>query len=131
VLSLPQGAYRPRNAQASRLYRLAEDPFDTLEGIWYERHEREHRFLRPIVRRVVEQFLDCGDLTCGFARLRFLACGKDLVLPWSCRRRCFCPSCHQERALLFAEYVDEAVLGDLPDRQYVDWGLTTVSLAIK
>jgi hypothetical protein len=40
-------------------------------------------------------------------------------LPWSCRRRCFCPSCHQKRALLFAEHVDEEVLGDLPVRQYV------------
>jgi hypothetical protein len=29
------------------------------------------------------------------------------------------PSCHQKRALLFAEHVDEEVLGDLPVRQYV------------
>ena len=40
-------------------------------------------------------------------------------MPYSCRRRCFCPSCHQNRALLFAERVDEEVLGDLPVRQYV------------
>jgi hypothetical protein len=40
-------------------------------------------------------------------------------LPWSCRRRCFCPSCCQKRALLFAEHVDEEVLGNLPVRQYV------------
>ena len=41
------------------------------------------------------------------------------MLPYSCRRRCFCPSCHQKRALLFAEHVDQEVLGDLPVRQYV------------
>ena len=42
-----------------------------------------------------------------------------LKRPYSRRRRCFCPSCHQKRALLFAEHVDEDLLGDLPVRQYV------------
>jgi hypothetical protein len=115
----PQGVYRPRNAQASPLYRLVEDHFDELERVWDERYEKQHGFWRPVVRHVVEQFLDCGDLRCGFARLWCATCRKDLLLPWSCRRRCFCPSCHQKRSLLFAEYVDEEVLGDLPIRQYV------------
>jgi len=83
------------------------------------RYEREHGFWRPVFRQVVEQFLDCGDLRCGFARLWCATCRKDLLLPYSCRRRCFCPSCHQKRALLFAEHVYQEVLGDLPVRQYV------------
>ena len=116
---LPQGVYRSRNAQASPLYRLVEDHFDELERVWDERYEREHGFWRRVFRCVVEQFLDCGDLRCGFARLRCPACRKELLLPYRCRRRCFCPSCHQKRALLFAEPVDEEVLGDLPVRQYV------------
>jgi hypothetical protein len=119
VQCLPQGVYRPRNAQASPLYGLVQDYFDELQRVWDERYEREHGFWRPVLRHVVEQFLDCGDLSCGFARLWCPACRKDLLLPYSCRRRCFCPSCHQKRALLFAEHVDEQVLGDLPVRQYV------------
>jgi hypothetical protein len=114
-----QGIYRPRNAQDTALYHLVEDHFEELERVWDERYEREYGFWRPEIRRVVEQFLECGDLRCGFARLRCAACRKDLLLPYSCRRRCFCPSCHQKRALLFAEHVDEEVLGDLPVRQYV------------
>jgi hypothetical protein len=31
----------------------------------------------------------------------------------------FCPSCHPKRALLFAEHVDEEVLGQVPVRQDV------------
>jgi len=31
----------------------------------------------------------------------------------------FCPSCHQKRALLFAEHIDQEVLGQVPIRQYV------------
>jgi hypothetical protein len=66
---LPQGVYRPRNAHASALYRLDEDHFDTHERVWDERYERQYGFRRPVVRHVVEQFLECGDLRCGFARL--------------------------------------------------------------
>jgi hypothetical protein len=73
----------------------------------------------PIIRHVVGQYLQCGDLRCGFARLWCASCRKDLLLPYSCKRRCFCSSCHQKRALLFAEHVDQNVLGDLPVRQYV------------
>jgi len=119
VQCLPQGVYRPRNAQASPLYPLVENHFDELERVWEERYEREYGFWRPVVRHVVEQFLDCGDLRCGFARLWCPTCRKDLLLPYSCRRRCFCPSCCQKRALLFAEHVDKEVLADLPVRQYV------------
>ena len=61
VQCLPQGVYRPRNAQASPLYRLVEDHFDKLERVWDGRYEREYGFWRPVVRHVVEQFLDCGD----------------------------------------------------------------------
>ena len=116
---LPQGVYRPRTAQASPLYRLVADHFDELERVWDERYQREYGFWRPVVRSVVEQFLACGDLRCGFARLWCPTCRKDLLLPYSCRRRCFCPSCCQKRSLLFAEHVDEDVLGDHPVRQYV------------
>jgi len=88
VQCLPQGVYRPRNAQASPLYRLVEDHFDELECVWDERCEREYGFWRPVVRQAVNQFLDCGDLRCGFARLWCPTCRKDLLLPHSCRRRC-------------------------------------------
>jgi len=114
-----QGVYRPRNAQDTALYHLVEDHFDELERVWEERYEREHGFWRPVIRHVVEQYLTCGDLRCGFARLRCPTCREDYLLPYSCKRRCFCPSCHQKRALLFAEHADQVVLGQVPVRQYV------------
>jgi hypothetical protein len=115
----PQGIYRPRDAQATALYHLVEDNFDELVRVWDERYEKQHGFWRPVIRHVVEQYLTCGDLRCGFARLRCPSCREDHLLPYSCKRRCFCPSCHQKRALLFAEHVDEEVLGQVPVRQYV------------
>lgn len=61
--------------------------------------------------------MDCGDLRCGFARVWCESGRKDLLLAYSCKRRCFCPSCHQKRALLFAEHIEQDLLGDLPIRQ--------------
>lgn len=114
-----QGVYRPRNPRATELFALVEDNFDELERVWDERYERRHGFWRPIIRHVVEQYVECGDLRCGFARLWCAPCRKSLLLPYSCKRRCFCPSCHQKRALLFAEHVEQEVLGQVPIRQYV------------
>jgi hypothetical protein len=34
------------------------------------RFEREHGFFRPVVKEVVERYLDCGNPRCGFARIR-------------------------------------------------------------
>jgi len=114
-----QAVYRPRDPQATDLFALVEDNFDELERVWDERYEKQHGFWRPIIRHVVQQYMDCGDLRCGFARIWCPKCRIDLLLPYSCRRRCFCPSCCQKRALLFAEHVDQEVLGEVPIRQYV------------
>lgn len=66
----PQGTYRPRNAQATALNLLVQDNFDELERVSDDRYEKQYGFWRPIIRHVVEQYLECGDLRCGFARLR-------------------------------------------------------------
>jgi len=122
-----QGIYPPRNPEATSLHRLVEDNFNELQRVWDERYENQHGFpvtgmfhWRPVIRQVVEQYIDCGDLRCGFARLRCPPCREDHLLPFGCKRRCFCPSCRQwniplagKRALLFAEHVDQEVLGEL------------------
>ena len=46
-------------------------------------------------------------------------CGHDYFRPFSCNGFYLCPSCSQKRTLLFAEYLAEEVLHDLPHRQFV------------
>ena len=76
-------------------------------------------FLKPAVEDVVNKYLDCGDLSKGFARLHCDKCNKDYLLAFSCKGRWFCPSCHQKKVLLFGEFFKESVAYPLPHRQYV------------
>ncbi|MDP6526781.1 MAG: transposase zinc-binding domain-containing protein, partial [Kiritimatiellia bacterium] len=62
-------------------------------------------FLKPVVADVVNNYLDCGDLTKGFARIYCEDCKKSMLLPFSCKGRWFCPSCHEKKVLLFGEFI--------------------------
>ena len=42
-----------------------EDNFEELERVYDERYARQHGRWRPIIRRVIHEFLDCGDLRHG------------------------------------------------------------------
>ncbi|WP_022664024.1 IS91 family transposase [Desulfospira joergensenii] len=55
----------------------------------------------------------------GFARVRCEECGREYLLVFSCKRRQFCPSCHQKRVIEYGEWVLTEVLKDLPHRQWV------------
>jgi len=49
---------------------------------------------RPVfVVRDFRAFLDCGVPAHGFLRVPFEACGRDRIVPFSCKGRGFCPSC--------------------------------------
>ena len=59
---------------------------------------------------VIRRYLDCGDLHFGFARVKCEDCGHEYSLAFSCKRRHFCPSCHQKRVVEFGEWLCEEVL---------------------
>ena len=41
------------------------------------REANEGGFFRPIVKEVVERYLDCGNPRCGFGRIRCPDCGEE------------------------------------------------------
>jgi|GEM_PF-4494279 len=65
------------------------------------------------------KYLDCGDLHQGFARVKCNDCNHEYLLPFSCKRRSFCPTCHQKRVVEFGEHLHEEVLEDVTHRQWV------------
>ena len=112
-------AYKPRNPKASRYYQCVAANFETLEMVWEDCYERQYGFWRPYVMDVIYRYLDCGDLHLGFARVKCEDCGHEYLLPFACKRRHFCPSCHQKRVLEFGEWLCEEVLKYVPHRQWV------------
>ena len=59
------------------------------------------------------------NVTNGFARVRCGECGHEYLLAFSCKRRHFCPSCHQKRVVEFGEWLCEEVLKAVPHRHFV------------
>ena len=95
--------------------------FSKFEQLYPERYEKRYGFWRPVIGDVVRKFLRCGDLHFGFARVRCSGseCGHEMFVPFSCRQRCLCPSCHQKRALLLAERIAHQICLPVAHRQYV------------
>jgi len=101
------------------LYRVLFHYFDQFLAEYESRFEKEYGFLRPIVKEVVERYLDCGNPKCGFARIRCPSCGEERFVMFSCRSRGFCPSCHAKRIEEWGEWMREELLLDVPHRQVV------------
>ena len=101
MLSAPAAVYRPRNPQSSDYYRCVEDHFETFGQVYEQRFERRYGFWRPYLQKVISRFLECGDLHHGFARVKCRDCYHEYLLGFSCKRRYFCPFCHQKGVVEF------------------------------
>ena len=93
--------------------------FAGFEASYATRYQDQYGFYRPVIGRVVEKFLACGNPTKGFARVRCDTCRHEYLLAFLCKGRYFCPSCHQKRVLRFGAWVADEVSTPVPHRQYV------------
>jgi hypothetical protein len=100
------------------MYQLFETHFDNYVRIYEERFEPNSGPLRPVVARSVEEFLACGRMQGGFARIRCDKCSKEHLLAFSCRTRNFCSSCQAKRSVLFAEKLTGEILAAVPHRHW-------------
>jgi len=66
--------YKPRHPERTEVYRLFQDHFDSYVRAYEERFEPRSGPLRPVVVRSVEEFMSCGRLQGGFARIRCPKC---------------------------------------------------------
>ncbi|BBO89312.1 hypothetical protein DSCOOX_24920 [Desulfosarcina ovata subsp. ovata] len=111
--------YQPRNPRAGGYYQCVEDHFEELERIWDDKYANRFGFWQDYVTNVIHRYLECGDLHFGFARVKCEACGHEYLLAFSCKRRHFCPSCHQKRVVEYSEWLLGNVLKAVPHRQWV------------
>ena len=118
-MSLSAAVYEPRHPQDSDYYHCVEDYFEAFIQCYDEQFSRQYGFWRPYIANVIFRYLDCGDLQHGFARVKCKDCGHEYLLAFSCKRRHFCPSCHQKRVVEFGEWLCMDVLKKVPHRRFI------------
>lgn len=77
---------------------------------------------RPLPRYVQDEFdafLECGCLEHGFLRVCCEDCKHEHLVPFSCKRRGFCPSCGARRMVDSAALLVDDVFPHEPIRQWV------------
>ncbi|HJN73793.1 MAG TPA: transposase [Myxococcota bacterium] len=67
----------------------------------------------------LRDYVGCGSVANGFARVRCDDCGRDHLVGFSCGGRGFCPRCNGRRMNDTAAYLADQVLVDVPVRQWV------------
>jgi len=87
--------YHPREPTDSSLWKILDTHYADFKSGYDEHCEKQYGFFRPVVDEVVEEYLRCGDLHEGFARVR-----------------CTNPECKHEFLLSFMQ--GKVVLPQLP-----------------
>jgi len=109
-------SYEPRPMEGAVLHRVVREYFETFRAEVAVRTDGGG--LPQFVEREFREFLTCGVLR-GFARVRCEGCAFERLVPFSCKRRGFCPSCGGRRMAERAAHLVDAVLPCVPVRQWV------------
>src|SRR6266545_4906423 len=109
--------YEPRDPSRTVLYTVIADHLETFLASLDA--DPDATGLPAYVQREFYAYLQCGILAHGFLRLGCDTCPKELLLPFSCKRRGVCPSCSGRRMAQTAAHLVERVIPWVPTRQWV------------
>jgi hypothetical protein len=109
--------YQPRVGEHGVLYRVIDEHLETFLDAAAD-HADGHR-MPKFVEQEFRDFLTCGVLAHGFARLRCGDCAFERLVPFSCKGRGFCPSCGGRRMTECAARLVDGILPHVPVRQWV------------
>ncbi len=104
--------YKPRKSEETPLFEIVETNFESFV--------KSHQDLPEYVVKEFEAFLKCGIIRYGFARFQCGSCDAFKIVPFSCKKRGFCPSCAGRRMNEGSMRLGE----NLPDVPYRQWVLT-------
>ena len=99
------------------LYHVIAEHLETFLASCHD--DPEATGLPAYVQREFYDYLRCGILAHGFLRLGCDTCHHELLVPFSCKRRGFCPSCAGRRMAQTAAHLVEQVIPWVPTRQWV------------
>ncbi|MFH1873724.1 MAG: transposase [Pseudomonadota bacterium] len=102
--------YKPRRFDQSPLFQVVYHYFDELQYSYYREYSEKYGQLRPIITHTVNRYLLCGDPREGVARYECPNCTQSLTVPFSCKTRLFCPSCHEKKIILWVDEIHNDLL---------------------
>src|SRR5499425_1557887 len=109
--------YAPRDPSCTVLYHVIADHLETFLASCEA--DPEAPGLPAYVQRECDAYVQCGILAHGFLRLGCDTCTHELLVPFSCKRRGFCPSCAARRMAQTAAHLVTCVIPWVPLRQWV------------
>src|SRR5207248_9715723 len=109
--------YTPRDPSGTVLYHVIAEHLETFLASFHD--DPEATGFPAYVERAFYDYLRCGILAHGFLRLGCDTCHHELLVPFSCKRRGFCPSCAGRRMTQMAAHLVEQVIPWVPTRQWV------------
>ena len=109
--------YAPRDPSHTVLYTVIAEHLETFLASCHD--DPDATGFPAYVQREFYDYLRCGILAHGFLRLGCDTCHHELLVPFSCKRRGFCPSCAGRRMAQMAAHLVECVLPWVPTRQWV------------
>src|SRR5919198_441139 len=109
--------YEPRDPSHTVLYHMIADHLEIFLASLDAAPDATG--LPAYLRREFYDYLQCGILAHGFLRLGCDTCHQEMLLPFSCKRRGFCPSCAGRRMAQMAAHLVEQVIPWVPTRQWV------------
>ena len=100
--------YAPRDPSGTVLYHVIAEHLETFLASCHDAPEATG--FPAYVQREFYDYLQCGILAHGFLRLGCDTCKHELLVPFSCKRRGFCPSCAGRRMAQTAAHLVECVM---------------------
>ncbi len=108
--------YTPRDATGTVLHQVVREH---LESFLTTTTRADPSGLPTFLEQEFRAFLDCGVWARGFARFQCTGCHAETLVPFSCKRRGFCPSCGGRRMAAGAAELVDHILPHVPIRQWV------------
>lgn len=107
--------YQRHHPENNLLYRTVQ----TYWPVFVREQKKAGKTLPLFIHDEFEKFLDCGIPENGFIRTYCYQCQHSGIVPFSCKRRGFCPSCCAKRMNIEAAHLVDTVLPEIPYRQWV------------
>lgn len=107
--------YQRRQPEQSLIYRIVQEYWP----IFVREQKRVGKTLPLFIQDEFAKFLSCGIPENGFIRTYCHQCRHSGIVPFSCKKRGFCPSCCAKRMNNEAAHLVDKVLPEIPYRQWV------------